>query len=59
MNAKCSLGVWVLLEFGVKESWTRLTTIGLPMDLEMYGYLTEFPKFVMLKHGYFGNFDRI
>jgi F-box interacting protein len=35
MNAKCSLEVWVLLEFGVKESWTRLTTIELPMGLEM------------------------
>ncbi|XP_059461149.1 F-box protein CPR1-like [Corylus avellana] len=35
MHAKCSLEIWVLLEFGVKESWTRLTTIGLPMGLEM------------------------
>ncbi|XP_059455617.1 F-box protein At3g07870-like [Corylus avellana] len=34
MNATRSLEIWVLLEFGVKESWTILTTIGLPMDLE-------------------------
>lgn len=34
MNAKCCLEIWVLFEFGVKESWTRVTTIGLPMDLE-------------------------
>jgi F-box interacting protein len=32
---KCSdLEIWVLLEFGVKESWTRLTTIGLSIDFE-------------------------
>ncbi|XP_059434660.1 F-box protein At3g07870-like [Corylus avellana] len=34
MNAKCDLEIWVLLEFGVKESWTRLSKIGLSMDLE-------------------------
>ena len=35
MNPKCSdLEIWVLLEFGVKESWTRLTTIGLSIDFE-------------------------
>ncbi|GLT52896.1 hypothetical protein SLA2020_262050 [Shorea laevis] len=28
------LEIWVLLEFGVQESWTRVTTIGLPMDLK-------------------------
>jgi hypothetical protein len=33
-NPKCDLEIWVLLEFGVKESWTRLATIGLSMDLE-------------------------
>jgi hypothetical protein len=59
MNAKCSLGVWVLLEFGVKESWIRLATIGLQMDLERYGYLTEFSKFAMLKYEYFENFVKI
>jgi hypothetical protein len=34
MNTKCWLDIWVLLEFGVEDSWTRLTTLGLPMDLE-------------------------
>ena len=33
MNATRPLEIWVLLEFGVEESWTILTTIGLPMDL--------------------------
>jgi hypothetical protein len=35
MNPKCpDLDIWVLLEFGVKESWTRLTTIGISIDLK-------------------------
>jgi hypothetical protein len=35
MNPKCfDLDIWVLLEFGVKELWTRLTTIGLSIDLK-------------------------
>ncbi|XP_059458052.1 F-box protein At3g07870-like [Corylus avellana] len=29
-----SLEIWVLLEFGVKESWTLFINIGLPPDLE-------------------------
>jgi hypothetical protein len=59
MNAKSSFKIWVLLEFGVKESWTKVTTTGLPMDLERYEYLTEFPEFAMFKHGYSRNFDKI
>jgi hypothetical protein len=31
----------------------------LPMDLERFGYLTEFSKFAMLEHEYFENFNRI
>jgi len=32
-NIKMSLEIWVLLEFGVKESWTRFVSIEIPMDL--------------------------
>jgi hypothetical protein len=31
---KMSLEIWVLLEFGVKESWIRFVRIEHPMDLE-------------------------
>jgi len=34
MQNVINLEIWVLLEFGVKESWTRLSTVGLSMDLE-------------------------
>ncbi|XP_059458064.1 F-box protein At3g07870-like [Corylus avellana] len=33
-NIKMSLEIWVLLEFGVKESWIRFVSIEPPMDLE-------------------------
>jgi F-box interacting protein len=33
-NIKMSLEIWVLLEFGVKESWIRFVRIEHPVDLE-------------------------
>jgi hypothetical protein len=31
---KMYLDIWVMLEFGVRESWTRLLSIKLPLHLE-------------------------
>jgi hypothetical protein len=28
------LDIWVMIEFGVRESWTRLLSIQLPLHLE-------------------------
>jgi hypothetical protein len=51
-NANCSLEIWVLLEFGVTESWTRLTTIGLSLDLERpLGFWKRGELFIVNREG--------
>ena len=54
---KCDLEIWVLLEFGVKESWTRLATIGLSMDLEWPGFWWRGELFMVNSEGQLGLYD--